>query len=39
MADSNDQWGSANLQDFTINSPQTQQEKKHFFHVPINLLI
>jgi len=27
MADSNDQWGNANLQDFTINSPQTQQEK------------
>lgn len=27
MADSNDQWGNANLQDFTINSPQSQQEK------------
>jgi len=27
MPDSNDQWGNANLQDFTINSPQTQQEK------------
>jgi hypothetical protein len=27
MSDSNGQWGNANLQDFTINSPQTQQEK------------
>ena len=27
MPDSSDQWGNANLQDFTINSPQTQQEK------------
>lgn len=27
MPDSNDQWGNASLQDFTVNSPQTQQEK------------
>jgi hypothetical protein len=27
MPDSNEQYGNANLQDFTINSPQTQQEK------------
>jgi hypothetical protein len=27
MNDSNDQWGNANLQDFTTNTPQTQQEK------------
>jgi hypothetical protein len=27
MSDSNDQWGSADLKDFSNNSPQTQQEK------------
>ena len=27
MPDSNDQWGNANLQDFSVNTPQTQQEK------------
>jgi hypothetical protein len=27
MNDSNDQWGSADLQNFSSNSPQTQQEK------------
>jgi hypothetical protein len=27
MSDSNDQWGSANLKDFTNDAPQTQQEK------------
>jgi len=27
MPDSNEQYGNANLEDFTVNSPQTQQEK------------
>jgi hypothetical protein len=27
MPDSNEQFGNANLQDFTVNTPQSQQEK------------
>lgn len=27
MSDTNDNWGNANLQDFSVNGPQTQQEK------------